>query len=169
MAAVDIAADRLQAHRTLHVLEAHVTGDGLYLKWSARALDGELSTHGLRIYCAFGRHRDIEVDAESLPAEEVEPPALLLIKVWLDEKLIPALVHPDLEVLQQALRAVFAAGGHAFARDDFDLARGAEGADRGLTRHVANAKTWRLVEGESLLDRLREAVAADITHEVPNE
>src|SRR6185503_1335231 len=167
--AVDVAADRLQAHGTLHVLEPHVTRDCLDLDRSMNALDGQLTTHGLRVDRAFGGHGDVEVDTEALATEEIEPAAFLLVQVRLHEKLVAALLHPHLEVLQQPLRAILAARADALARDDPDLAGRAGGGDRGLPGHVPHLQARRLLEAEALVDRLGVALATDVTDKVANE
>src|SRR6266540_3414445 len=167
--AIDVAAHRLQPHRSLHILDPDVARDRLDLDRSTNALDRQFTAYGLRIDRAFGRHRDVEVDAEALAAEEVEPAALLLVEVRLHEKLVTALLHAHLEVLQQPLRAVLAARAHALARDDSDLAGRARRGDGRLAGDVPNAQPRRLLERESLLDGLGVALAADIADEVTDE
>src|SRR5688572_27650838 len=168
----DVAADGVQqdrAHRRLNVLEAHVPGDRLDLERTPNAFDRDLATHGLRVDRALRRHGDLEVDAESLAAEEIEPPALLLVQVRLDVQLLAALLHPNLKVLQKPLRAVLAPGAHALARDDSDLACCARRGDRCLARNVADAQLRRALESEVSLDRIGVALAADITNEIADE
>ena len=167
--AIDVAAHGLEPHRPLEILEPHVTGDRLDLERSAHAFDGELAAHGLRVDRALRGYGDVEVDTEALPAEEIEPSALLLVQVRLDEKLVAPLLHPDLEVLQEALRPVLAAGAHSLARDHPDLAGGAGGGDRRFARDVPDVQPRRVLEREPLFERLRVALAAKVADEVADE
>src|SRR5205814_5515411 len=143
----DIAAHALDAQRTLDVLDRHVSGHGLDLVRPAHAADAQVTVHRLGVDGAFARDGDVKVDTETLAAEEIDPAAFLLIEVGFYAELVAVLLHADIEVLEQTLRAVLARRAHALRRDDDDLAR-LPHADARLAGNVAHAQTRHALEGE---------------------
>src|SRR5439155_13459717 len=96
------------------------------------------------------RHGDVEVHAETLATEEIDPAARLFVQMRLDPQLVAVLLHADLEVLQPPLRAVLARRGHVLGRDHADLPRLTH-ADPRLTWDVAHAKPRHALEDELAL------------------
>ena len=106
--------------------------------WPAQAVDAEVAVHRLGVDGAFPRDGDVEVDTETLAAEEIDPAAFLLIEMWFHAELVAVLLHADIEVLEQTLRAVLARRAHTLRRYDDDLA-GLADADACLAGDVAHA------------------------------
>ena len=80
----DVAAHALQTERALRVLERDLPRHRLHVHRSADAARDHVAGHGLRVDAALLRDGDVEVHAEALAAEQVDPGALLLVQVRLD-------------------------------------------------------------------------------------
>src|SRR5438132_493321 len=160
--ALNVAAHALESHWPLHVGDVHVAGHTLHTSWTARAVQVEVAAHRLRIDGGLTRNRDLEIDAEALAPEQVEPAALLLVEMRLDEDVVALLLDADLHVLEQSLRAVGTSALHALVCDDPHLI-GLTDTDGYFAGDVLNAQARHAVYGERLLDglvvRFRVAVA----------
>src|SRR5437879_5327531 len=115
--ALHVAAHALEPHRPLHVGDVHVAGDALHACRTARAVQVEVPAHRLRVDRGLTWDGDLEIDPEALAPQQVEPGALLLVEVWLDEDVVALLLDADLDVLEQPLRSVGASTLHALGRD----------------------------------------------------
>ena len=158
-----VTAHALDADRPLHVFDVHVARHALHPRRPARSVEVEIAADCLCVDSRLARHRDLEIDAEALAAEEIEPAALLLVQVRLDEDVVALLLDPNLDVLEQPLRAVGAPALHALARDDSYLARFADANGR-LSGNVLHTEARHPVDREGLLDRLLVQLAVVVVH-----
>src|SRR5437773_3959682 len=158
-----VAADTLHSHGTLRVTYGDVAGDALHPHRPARALDLHVAADRLRVDGALARHGDVEVHPEPLPTEHLQPAALLLVEVRLDEDVVPSLLDADLDVLEKPLRPIGASAFHTLPSDDSHLPSVAY-VDVGLARDVAHTKTRHALHDERLLDGLVVALTGVLVH-----
>ena len=161
--ALHVAAHALDAHRALQVGDVHVAGDALDPCRPARAVQVKVAADRLRVDRRFTRDSDLEIDTKALAPEEIEPGALLLVEVGLDEDVVALLFDADLDVLEQPLGAIGAPALDALPRDDAYLA-GLADADRRFAGDVLDAETRHSLHREGLLHGLVMTLAGLIVH-----
>src|SRR4029077_6520565 len=103
-----VAAHGLQAEGTLDVVQPHVARHALRLERPARADELKVAAHGVRFDPDLTRHRDLEVHRDATAAEQIGPPAILLVQVRLEGDVVALLVHAHLDVLEEPLRPLLA-------------------------------------------------------------
>src|SRR5439155_1560617 len=148
---VDVPGDGLQTQRSANVLDGDVPRHGLQLD---RTLDGpHLDLAARRADANLGAAQDLDgvVDRGAALTEQIHPAALEHVRPLPDTDLVAALLHLDLEVLEDTLSALGAVGIDALARAYDDLVA-VRAMHAGLARRILDAQDRAAGDLEPLFD-----------------